>query len=27
LHQGAASFERWTGRGAPLDAMWAVLRA
>jgi shikimate dehydrogenase len=25
LHQGAASFERWTGRGAPLDAMRAAL--
>lgn len=25
LHQGAASFERWTGRRAPLDAMAAAL--
>ena len=27
LHQGAASFERWTGRSAPLDAMQAALRS
>jgi shikimate dehydrogenase len=25
LHQGAASFERWTGRTAPLEAMAAAL--
>jgi shikimate dehydrogenase len=27
LQQGAASFERWTGRSAPLDAMRAALQA
>jgi shikimate dehydrogenase len=27
LQQGAASFERWTGRSAPLDAMRAALPA
>lgn len=27
LHQGAASFERWTGSAAPVDAMRAALRA
>ncbi len=26
LHQGAAAFERWTGRDAPLDVMRAALR-
>jgi len=25
LHQGAASFEIWTGRKAPLDVMRAAL--
>ena len=25
LHQGAASFERWTGRPAPIEAMRAAL--
>jgi shikimate dehydrogenase len=27
LHQGAASFERWTGRSAPIEAMDEALRA
>jgi shikimate dehydrogenase len=27
VHQGALSFERWTGRSAPLDAMRAAARA
>lgn len=27
LHQGAASFEAWTDRTAPLDAMRAALEA
>ena len=25
LHQGAASFEIWTGRQAPVEVMWAAL--
>jgi shikimate dehydrogenase len=27
LHQGAASFEAWTGRNAPLEVMRRALRA
>ena len=27
LFQGAAAFERWTGRDAPVDAMNEALRA
>lgn len=27
VYQGARAFELWTGRAAPVDAMWAALRA
>lgn len=27
VYQGARAFELWTGRAAPVDAMWAVMRA
>lgn len=27
VHQGARAFQLWTGRPAPLDAMWSAMRA
>jgi shikimate 5-dehydrogenase len=27
VHQGALALERWTGRVAPVEAMWAAVQA